>query len=173
MEEESNIIRETQMRMIGNIVHDSVHVSCDEKDNVLVRTKGEFIEKQLSHNELIIKIQGVDCETGSRIAGNRGYFLKGPAVYLANALQTLALRILDAEKYEAIYPPLFMKEDVMKEVAQLTQFDEELLLIKINIGLCSTRGGRLAVNLFFVFFSFLCSTLLGASTTRSVSDQEH
>lgn len=129
-EEESNQIRETQMRMIGNIVHDSVPVSNDEKDNVIVRTRGQFLEKELSHNELIMKIQGVDCEAGSRVAGNRGYYLKGPVVYLAQALQALALRMLDAKNYEAVYPPLFMKEETMKRVAQLTQFDEELYKIQ-------------------------------------------
>lgn len=129
-EEEANRIRETQLRMIGNIIHPSVPVSNDEKDNAIVRVKGEFNEKPFSHNELIMKIQGVDCESGSRVAGNRGYFLKGPCVYLAQALQTLALRMLDAENYVAVHPPLFMKEDVMKDVAQLTQFDEELYKIQ-------------------------------------------
>jgi seryl-tRNA synthetase len=38
----------------------------------------------------------------------------------------LALQILDKKNYTPLYTPFFMKKEVMQEVAQLSQFDEEL-----------------------------------------------
>ena len=65
-------------------------------------------------------------DAGTTIAGNRGYFLKGPCVWLAQALQQLSLKLLDDKNYVAIQPPYFMNTNIMHNVAQLSQFDEEL-----------------------------------------------
>lgn len=72
------------------------------------------------------KIIGMDGERGATVSGGRGYYLMGPAVFLEQALIQLALRILHAKKYQPLYTPFFMKKEVMQEVAQLSQFDEEL-----------------------------------------------
>merc|ERR1711997_848732 len=54
------------------------------------------------------------------------YYLMGPAVFLQQGLIQLALQNLYKEGYSPLYTPFFMKKDVMQEVAQLSQFDEEL-----------------------------------------------
>lgn len=71
-------------------------------------------------------VDGFDGARGSSISGGRGYFLKGPLVFLEQALINLALRILSKKAYVPLYTPFFMRKDVMQEVAQLNQFDEEL-----------------------------------------------
>merc|ERR1712130_688563 len=38
----------------------------------------------------------------------------------------LALQVLYSKGYSPLYTPFFMKKEVMKEVAQLSQFDDEL-----------------------------------------------
>merc|ERR1719220_2218600 len=63
---------------------------------------------------------------GSVTSGNRGYYLIGPAVLLQQGLIQLALQGLVKEGFTPLYTPFFMKKDVMQEVAQLSQFDEEL-----------------------------------------------
>ena len=40
---------------------------------------------------------GFDGERGTNVAGGRGYFLKGPLVFLEQALIGLALRMLSAK----------------------------------------------------------------------------
>ena len=64
-------------------------------------------------------------------------YLQGPAVFLEQALISLALRMLNQKGYTPLYTPFFMRKEVMQEVAQLSQFDEELykvwLIISINI----------------------------------------
>merc|ERR1719391_1561426 len=50
----------------------------------------------------------------------------GPGVFLQQALIQVALQTLYKEGYSPLYTPFFMKKEVMQEVAQLSQFDEEL-----------------------------------------------
>jgi len=71
-------------------------------------------------------IGGADLEKGAVTAGGRGYYLTGPAVYLQQALVQLSLRVLGDKEYVPLYTPYFMRKEVMQEVAQLSQFDEEL-----------------------------------------------
>jgi len=50
----------------------------------------------------------------------------GPMVFLELALIQHAMRMLHDKKYTPLYTPYFMRKEVMQEVAQLSQFDEEL-----------------------------------------------
>lgn len=52
--------------------------------------------------------------------------VQGPLVFLEQALINYALRILYSKNYTPLYTPFFMRKEVMQEVAQLSQFDEEL-----------------------------------------------
>jgi seryl-tRNA synthetase len=119
----------SEQRMVGNLLHDSVPVSDNEDNNRLERTVGDAgqqFRKKYSHVDLIEMIDGVESERGSKIAGNRCYFLKGAGVALEQALIMLAQNLLLDRGYTALSPPIFMRKEVMQEVAQLSQFDEEL-----------------------------------------------
>jgi len=120
--------RDGVLREIANWVHDSVPVSKDEDaDNRTERTHGDVEgRKKYSHVDLIHMIGGMDAERGTVTAGGRGYYLMGPAVALQQALMQLALQTLMAKDFTPLYTPFFMRKDVMQEVAQLSQFDEEL-----------------------------------------------
>ena len=50
----------------------------------------------------------------------------GPVVFLEFALIQHAMKMLHERQYVPLYTPFFMKKEVMQEVAQLSQFDEEL-----------------------------------------------
>ena len=120
------------LREIGNLLHPDVFISDNEDENQVIRTWGN-IElgttgdvKYLSHVDLIQMIGGMDGEKGSEISGSRGYFLLGPCIWLQQALIQYALRYLDDLQYQLIYTPFWMKKSLMGQVAQLSQFDEEL-----------------------------------------------
>lgn len=51
---------------------------------------------------------------------------QGPLVYMEQALINLAMNMLHGKGYVPLYTPFFMRKEVMQEVAQLSQFDEEL-----------------------------------------------
>lgn len=119
--------RNTALREVGNWLHDSVPVSNDEDENRVERTWGNCETKgKYSHVDLIVMIDGMNAEKGAVVGGGRGYFLTGPAVFLEQALIQHSLHSLYAKDYTPLYTPFFMRKEVMQEVAQLSQFDEEL-----------------------------------------------
>jgi seryl-tRNA synthetase len=121
-------LRDEILREIGNWVHPSVPVSNDEDaDNRTERTYGDIeLKKKYSHVDLIHMIGGMDAERGTVTAGNRGYYLMGPAVLLQQALIQLSMQMLVKKDFVPLYTPFFMRKDIMQEVAQLSQFDDEL-----------------------------------------------
>lgn len=119
--------RNEALKEMGNILHPSVPVTDDEEFNRVERTFGDCeVRKKFSHVDLVDFIDGYDGVRGAVVAGSRGYYTKGPIVFLEQALISLALQILDKKDYQPLYTPYFMKKEVMQEVAQLSQFDEEL-----------------------------------------------
>ncbi|MCL4130908.1 UNVERIFIED_CONTAM: hypothetical protein GTU68_035355 [Idotea baltica] len=122
----TEVERDALLRDIGNIVYHDVPISDDEANNAIVRTFGEETTKKYSHVDLIHMIAGVDTKRGAVTAGGRGYYLMGAAVFLERAVTELALSILHEKDFVPMVTPFFVKRDVMREVAQLSQFDEEL-----------------------------------------------
>jgi len=125
---ELNKKRDEILRTVGNIVHQSVPISDDEDNNQVLTNFGERkpADGLLHHHELLHMIDGYDREKGIGVSGNRGYFLTGPAVLLNFALINYGLQFLMKKNYKPIQVPYMMNKNVMAEVAQLSQFDEEL-----------------------------------------------
>ncbi|KAH0672195.1 hypothetical protein KY284_023282 [Solanum tuberosum] len=118
----------SKMEIIGNLVHDSVPISNDEANNVIVRSWGEKrTEKGLKNHVDLVKDLGIaDIPKGANVAGGRGYYLKGAGVRLNQALINFALDFLEKRGYTPLQTPFFMRKDIMAKCAQLAQFDEEL-----------------------------------------------
>jgi seryl-tRNA synthetase len=120
--------RDNARREIANWTHDSVPVGADEDEfNKTERTFGDCVTtKKFSHVDLVTMVDGVDVEAGTVVAGNRGYFMKGPLVFLEQAIVNCAMQMLGSKGYTPITTPFFMRKAIMQEVAQLQQFDDEL-----------------------------------------------
>ncbi|WMV28801.1 hypothetical protein MTR67_022186 [Solanum verrucosum] len=118
----------SKMEIIGNLVHDSVPISNDEANNVIVRSWGEKrTEKGLKNHVDLVKDLGIaDIAKGANVAGGRGYYLKGDGVRLNQALINFALDFLEKREYTPLQTPFFMRKDIMAKCAQLAQFNEEL-----------------------------------------------
>lgn len=123
---------EKALSTIGVMIDDDVPVSLDEKDNKVILECGKIPEfKEFRpHNELLSMIDGYEPERGSRVAGHRGYYLKGAALRLNQALFRYGLDFLESHGYESIHTPFFMKSEVMGRVCQLEDFQETLYHIK-------------------------------------------
>ncbi|XP_050812205.1 serine--tRNA ligase, cytoplasmic isoform X4 [Gopherus flavomarginatus] len=65
-------------------------------------------------------------EHAQNLDGLTADILAGALVFLEQALIQYALQTLLSKGYTPIYTPFFMRKEVMQEVAQLSQFDEEL-----------------------------------------------
>jgi seryl-tRNA synthetase len=125
--------RNEVLREVGNLLHPDVPVSNNEDENAVLRTFGNISlgsqkgeQEYKSHVDLISMIGGLDAERGAAIAGSRGYFTTGPVVYLQQALIQYAMRFADNFGYTPIYTPFWMTKSLMAQVAQLSQFDDEL-----------------------------------------------
>ena len=110
--------RDSALGHIGNLLGKDVPISNDEDaDNAVVRMVGDVtLDRKYSHVDLIQMIDGVDLERGSKVAGNRGYFMKGPLVFLEQAIVALAQRHLLEKEYEMIGTPFFMNKSMMQKV---------------------------------------------------------
>ena len=86
------------------------------------------------HHELLWKIDGYEPERGVRVAGHRGYFLKGNAVLLNQAIIMYAMHWNNQRGFTTLQTPYFMNRDVMAGVAQLEDFDEELYHVEGEAG---------------------------------------
>ena len=130
--------RDAVLHTIGNYVDPSVPVSDDEENNAVVRTfepEPRTVESDdpaapamthHSHVDLVQMLDIVDLESGSAVAGGRGYYLKRHGLLLNQALINYALEFLVRRRSEPVMTPFFMRREVMAECAQLSQFDEEL-----------------------------------------------
>ena len=86
--------RNAKLNLIGNIVSPSVPVFKDEDNNEVVRKWGEPRQIEidgktlgkLHHHEIMNLLDILEMERGQKIAGHRGYYLKGKGVLLNQAL---------------------------------------------------------------------------------------
>ena len=87
-----------------------------------VEKRGEF----LSHHEVLLRLDGYEPERGAKVAGHRGYFLKGVGVDLNEAMKLYGLHFLRKKGYTKLATPHFMLKEHMAKTAQLEDFDEAL-----------------------------------------------
>lgn len=117
-----------KLEIVGNLVHDSVPISNDEENNLVVRSWGEkrVGEKLRNHVELVQLLAIADLAKGADVAGGRGFYLKDAGVLLNQALINFGLQFLSKRGFRPLQTPFFMRKDIMAKCAQLAQFDEEL-----------------------------------------------
>lgn len=138
-EEEVELFRKEINKMLakcGNIVDDSVPVSNDEANNAIYKTWGKPNALKMTntpgacyHHQILAMIDGYDPKRGQKVAGHRGYFLKGAGALLNMALVQYATKFLATREYTPITTPVFMKKQIMSETCQLSEFDDQLYKI--------------------------------------------
>ncbi|KAI5398505.1 hypothetical protein KIW84_064043, partial [Lathyrus oleraceus] len=121
----------SRLETIGNLIHDSVPISNDEANNVVVRTWGDKrVEPKLKNHVDLVDLLGIaDLKKGADVAGGRGFYLIGDGVRLNQALINFGLEFLEKREYTLLQTPFIMRKDIMSKCAQLAQFDEELYKI--------------------------------------------
>lgn len=112
---------------LGNLVCPRVPRARGEEGNVVLRSWGAAVSsKALQHWDALRRLAAWESERGTRIAGRRGYFLRGCGVVLNMALQSYGIAFLAGRQYIPLQPPYFMRKDVMSKTAELHDFDEQL-----------------------------------------------
>ncbi len=132
--EEITLKRNKKLNAIGNLVYNDVPISKDEENNAVASTWGQIPDLKvdgkslghLHHHEIMQCLDMVEFERGQRVSGHRGYYLKGVGVLLNQALINYGLNFLCSHDYTPLQPPFFMKQSIMEETCQLTDFEENL-----------------------------------------------
>ncbi len=117
------------MLMVPNIPDMSVPDGASDADNKEVKKWGvpaSFTFAARSHVELMTKLDMADFERGAKVAGFRGYFLKGDGVLLANAVWQLALKHFSAKGMMLMSVPSLVRREPFMGTGYLPQGEEDL-----------------------------------------------
>jgi len=118
---------------IPNLLHKSVPIGREEKDNVQVRTWSEtpkFSFPVKDHIELGLSLDIVDIERAGKTAGARFFYLKREGVLLDMALINFALEEMINKGYTPIEPPFLMRRKPYEGVVALGDFESDLYKIE-------------------------------------------
>lgn len=132
--------RDKLIGSLSNLLGENIPISDNEDNNTQLKSVNNSINRpELSltncgfiHVDLVKKLNIVDTETGTKLAGNRGYFLKGVGVKLNMALMMYALDFLDKRGFTLMYTPHFLKPEIMAELCQMEEYDETLYKLHDN-----------------------------------------
>ncbi len=117
------------MLTVPNIPDMSVPDGESDAQNLEVKKWGtltQFSFTPKSHVDLMTALDMVDFERGTKVAGFRGYFLKGDGVLLANAVWQLALKHFSAKGLMPLSVPSLVRREVFMGTGYLPQGEEDL-----------------------------------------------
>lgn len=125
------VMHEWQLLMVAvpNIPDMSVPDGDSDKDNVEVRAWGEkpkFSFEPKNHIEILQNLGMVDFDRGTKVAGFRGYILKGDAVLLQMAIWQFALNELSKKGFVPMSVPSMIKKGPFIGTGYLPQSEEDL-----------------------------------------------
>ncbi|HQT82974.1 MAG TPA: serine--tRNA ligase, partial [Candidatus Paceibacterota bacterium] len=117
------------MLSVPNIPDMSVPDGDSDADNLEVKKWGEPTEFSFTpkdHIELMTALDMADFERGTKVAGFRGYFLKGDGVLLANAVWQLALKHFGGKGMTLMSVPSLVRREPFMGTGYLPQGEEDL-----------------------------------------------
>lgn len=117
------------MLAVPNVPDMSVPEGKSDADNLEVKKWGEpahFDFAPKNHVDLMTDLGMADFERGSKVAGFRGYFLKGDGVLLANAVWQLALKHFSSKGLMPMSVPSLVRRETMLGTGYLPQGEEDL-----------------------------------------------
>ena len=121
---------QTLMITVPNIPDISVPEGVDDKDNKEVKTWGEipkFDFTPKNHIELMENLGMLDLERGTKVAGFRGYFLKGDGARLQFALwQFVQDFFMKKGDFTPMIVPSLLKRELLMGTGYLPQGEEDL-----------------------------------------------
>ncbi len=131
-EKYAKVMEEWQKLMLAvpNMPDMSVPEGEDDSKNQELRTWGDIPEFSFTpkdHIELMTKSGMCDFERGTKVAGFRGYILKGDGVLLANSLSQLALAHFAGVKgFEPMMVPSLLRREMFLGTGYLPQGEDDL-----------------------------------------------
>ena len=120
---------QTLLLAVPNLPHESVPVGAGEEGNVVVRSWGTpktFDFPVRDHVDIGEKL-GLDFDTGTKLAGSRFTFMRGPIARLHRALAQFMLDTQTQQHgYTECYTPYIVNADTLRGTGQLPKFEADL-----------------------------------------------
>ena len=129
------------MLQVPNVPDPSVPEGESDLDNQEIRKWGEipqFNFKIKNHIELMQDLNLLDLERGSKVAGFRGYFLKGDGALLSLAVIQFTMEQLAANGFEPFIAPGLVREESFLGTGWLPQGKEEIYKTQDDLYLSGT-----------------------------------
>lgn len=132
----SDILKEFNelMMLLPNIPHESVPAGKNEKDNTVVRIRGDIPRmdfEPLPHWELGERLGILDFSRAAKISGARFAVYTGAGARLERALINFMLDIHTKEHgYKEVLPPFLVNTESMTATGQLPKFKDDLFKIE-------------------------------------------
>lgn len=142
------------MSQVPNVPAFDVPVAKDESGNQVVRQEGKlphFDFTPKTHEEIMKKLDWLDTNRATKIAGFRGYFLRNEALLLEQALLLYALSIMKKHGFTPMSAPVLVNREAMygtgyfpwgAEDHYYTQ-DGQILAGTAEVALTSYYGGEI------------------------------
>ncbi len=122
------------LMVMPNMLHESVAIGEDEKDNPVIRRWGEIREmdfEPLPHWEIGERLGILDFARASKLAGARFALYRGTGALLERALINFMLDVHTKEHgYTEVLPPFMVNSASMTGTGNLPKFKEDLFKIE-------------------------------------------
>ncbi len=121
-----------ELLCIPNMLHESVPHGKDSSDNLVVRSWGEPLQKEIpNHVEISKNLNILDFERGAKVSGSGFAYYVGKGAALERALITFMLeKHINEHKYLELIPPLVVNEYSMVGTGQIPKLAEDMYYIE-------------------------------------------
>ncbi len=123
----------TMLLGVPNLPHATVPVGADEHGNQLVRQWGtpRSFDFAIKDHVDVGSPLGLDFDIGTKLAGSRFNFMKGPIARLHRALAQFMLDVQTQEHgYTECYTPYIANGETLRGTGQLPKFEGDLFAVK-------------------------------------------
>ncbi len=138
-EEQNSVLQQISdiTAAVPNLIHESVPQGQSEDDNVEIKRWGtprEFDFEVKDHVDVGASIgNGLDFESGAKLAGTRFAVMRGNIAKLHRALAQFMLDVHTEEHgYEEMYVPYLVNQESLYGTGQLPKFGEDLFHTDLN-----------------------------------------
>ncbi|MBT3813974.1 serine--tRNA ligase [Candidatus Woesearchaeota archaeon] len=125
--------RNDTLKLIGNVLHESVPKGKDDSENVELRKWGKILKFDFpikDHIELAEELDLIDLDTAAKVSGARFYYLKNEAVLLSQALQRFAIDKMREKGYTLIQTPFMLNRGALEGGVNLSEFEDTIYKIE-------------------------------------------
>lgn len=134
---------------IPNLSHPAAPIGTTAEDNKVVKKWGEptkFAFKPLDHVAVAERLDLVDFEAGSTVAGQKFYFLKNAAALLEIALIQYAMQMLVKAGFTPVITPDLAKAEVLEGIGFIPRGPETQIYSVENSDLCLVATAEITLG---------------------------